>query len=270
MAHRWSLGLVLVLLLAAPSLAGKPDAKKEEPAVPVASDKEAKHELKVFQQAYATEDVDYKLDAVARLGKCVHKDVMKRLLTVLFKDPDPYVKAEAAKGLARQVPFAKEIGKRTLRLLTDDKTPPKVLAQLVYTLGALRYTKAWEPITELIAHDDDGVVIAAFRVVGDWKELRAWREIQNFWDMYPEEGKFQTGTVKVDTGAAGTKDQKAAKRKWMAKYGNKRKQRVRPECVKALKEAVKKITGEDLKKPEEFREWCRAHKAEIKKAERRR
>jgi HEAT repeat protein len=195
---------------------------------------------------------------------------MKDLMKILHRDPDPHVRAAAARALGNQIPFAKEVARGLLPLLEDDDTDAKILEALVLTLGKLEWTRDWEAICDLITHDDDGVVIACFEVLGKWKELRAWREIQIFWDTYPEDGKFATGGVTVDTGAAGDTDQRAAKAKWKAKYGNKAKQRPRPECVQALKRAVKEMTGEELEKPAEFRVWCSDNKDQIKAAERKR
>jgi hypothetical protein len=123
---------------------------------------------------------------------------------------------------------------------------------------------------ELMAHDDDDVVVAVFNVLGKWKELRCCLDLQAFWDSYPTEGTWSTGSVTVDTGAAGSADATAAKAKWQAKYGGRRKQRARPECVKALKAAIYEITGEELVKPDEFRVWRSDHKMEIRAAKRRR
>ena len=262
--------LVFALFLAAPVLAKDADPEEKRPEVKVATSKVAKQELKIFERDFTTVDIDFKLDALMRLKKCVHEDVTKALLKVLFRDPDPYVRAEAAKALGGQVPFAKTIGKKAVHLLRDDKLDPKILTQVIRTIGILEYRKAWEDIADLIAHEKDEVVVACFDVFRDWKDIRGWREMQMFWDMYPADGKWATGSVTVDTGAAGDVDARAAKAKWKAKYGNKAKQRPRPDCVKALKGALLAITGEELKKPAEFREWCSNHKPQIKAAERRR
>jgi hypothetical protein len=256
---------LLVLILALPAI-----ASDEEPEVQVASDKEAKHELQMFDRGFDTEDIDFKLDAVIRLGKCVHEDVAKVLFKLLVRDPDPYVQMEAAKGLANQTPFAKDYVRKLARLMEDDDLDPMVLAQVIRTLGKFRYTRVWEEIADLVSHEKDVVTIACFDVLGEWKELRAWYDILMFWEAYPTEGTWSTGTVRVDTGAAGTKDARAAKAKWHAKYGSRVKQRARPDCVKALKAAVKEITGVELKSAEEFREWLDVNERKVKEAERKR
>jgi len=259
-----------ILILACPLLADEDPAPAEEPEVAQATDKQARHELKIFKQSFDTEDIDFKLDAMIRLGKCVHKDVMKTLLTLLFKDPDPFVRAEAAKSLGYQIPFAELIGRKVTKILEDKDADPKILRELVRTIGTLNYRRGWELLVDLIPHDDDQVVVAVFKVLGEWKELRALQEMEEFWSAYPSEGSWSTGSVTVDTGAAGNTDAKAAKAKWMAKYGARRKQRARPECVKALKAAVLQITGEAIAKSEALRQWRSDHKDEIKRAERQR
>ncbi|MCU0726807.1 MAG: HEAT repeat domain-containing protein [Planctomycetes bacterium] len=250
------------------------DPPKPEPPKPeepkVATDKVVKHELTVFEKDFATADVDFRLEALHRLAKCVHEDVMKRLLVVASKDPDLYVRAEAVKGLGYQSPFKAKIVPKLMPMLSDNDLDAKIQAEAVLALGTFRWTRAWEAIAELIADDDDIVVVAALEVLGEWRELRAWRAILEFWEVYPEEGKWSTGSVTVDTGSAGDEDARAAKAKWMGKYGNKGKQRARAECVKAIKAAVKNITGQEMEKVADFRQWCADHKTEIKAAERRR
>ncbi|MEN8149649.1 MAG: HEAT repeat domain-containing protein [Planctomycetota bacterium] len=268
MRHPLMATMLVLALFASPAFAKekKDDAKK--PEVKEATAKEYKLEKKVFDRDFDTVDIDFKLEALKRFSKCVHKDVTKELLKLAWKHKDKHVRAQAAKGLMYQKPYVKQIGPRAAKLLENKKEDPKVLTALVYSIGVLKYTKAWERIADLIAHDDDKVVIACFWTLGEWKDLRAWREIQMFWEMYPTEGKWATGTVTVDTGADTATEQKLAKAKWKAKYGNAQKQRPRPDCVKALKEAVKKMAGTEIKKHEEWREWCKENKKLIKKAER--
>ncbi len=264
-----SVRLFLPLFAVALLLAG-PVRAEEEPAVKEATAKELKHELKVFRKDFDTADIDFKLDALIRLSRCVHKDVAKKLLQIALKDPDPFVRAEAIRGLGNQVLYAEMIGRKLQPLLDQGDLDPKILKEVVVTIRKLDYRRAWKEIVDLIAHEDDDVVVEVFRTLGSWKELRACLDLQEFWDAYPTEGNWSTGSVRVDTGAAGSTDQKAAKAKWMAKYGNRRKQRARPKCVKALKEAIREITGEPLKKPDEFRTWRSEHKKEIRAAKRRR
>ncbi len=264
MSVRVVLPLVAILLFAGPVLA------EEEPAVKEATAKVVKHELKVFKRDFDTVDIDFKLDALIRLSKCIHKDVTKVLLKAALKDPDVFVRAEALKGLGNQVLYPDMIGRKIHPLLDQNDVDPKILEQALITLRKLNYRRAWKEIIDLISHDEDDVVVEVFRTIGAWKELRACLDLQGFWDAYPTEGSWSTGSVSVDTGASGTTDQRAAKAKWHAKYGGRRKQRARPKCVKALKEAIAQMTGEPIEKPDEFRTWRSEHKAQIRAAKRRR
>lgn len=264
MSTRLILPLVAFLVLAAPVLA------EEEAQVKPATAKELKHELKMFNRDFETEDIDFKLDALIRLSKCIHKDVTKKLLTLALRDSDEVVRAEAVKGLANQTLYAELIGKKLQPLLKDDDVDPKILTQVLITLRKLDYRRGWEETIDLMSHEDDDVVVEVFRSLGAWKELRACLEIQGFWDAYPTEGNWSTGSVSVDTGAAGSADARAAKAKWHAKYGGRAKQRARPKCVKALKVAVKDMTGEEMEKPDEFRAWRSDNKMKIRAAKRQR
>jgi hypothetical protein len=265
MSVRILLSLFVLLFLAGPIL-----AEEDEPAAKEATAKELKHELKIFKKDFDTVDIDYKLDALIRLSKCIHKDVAKLLLTAALKDPDVFVRAEAVKGLGNQTLYPGMIGRKLAPLIEKDDLDPKILTETLITLRRLDYRRPWEEIIDLMAHDDDDVVVQVFRTIGAWKELRACLEMQGFWDAYPTEGSWSTGSVSVDTGTSGSGDQRAAKAKWHAKYGGRRKQRARPKCVKALKEAIQEMTGDPIEKPDEFRTWRSDHKMEIRAAKRRR
>ena len=264
MPTRLILALVALLFLAGPVLA------EEESRVKPATAKELKHELKVFKRDFDTEDIDFKLDALIRLSKCIHKDVVKKLLLIGLKNPDLFVRAEAVKSLANQVLYGEMIGRKLQPLLKDADLDPKILTQVLITLRELDYRRGWKETIDLMSHEEDDVVVEVFRSIGAWKELRACLDVQGFWDAYPTEGNWSTGSVRVDTGTSGSGDQRAAKAKWMAKYGGRRKQRARPECVKALKLAVKEMTGEELEKPDDFRTWRSDNKMKIRAAKRRR
>ncbi|MHC4859174.1 MAG: HEAT repeat domain-containing protein, partial [Planctomycetota bacterium] len=191
MATRTFLSILALSLLLVPAVAKDDKEKKDaKPAVKEATSKEAKHELKIFEREFATEDIDFKIDAVLRLAKCVHKDVMDRLMKIAFKEKDPFIRAEAVLGLGNQVPYKDKIAKKLKRLFDVKKLDPLILTSLVKTIGKLEYTKYWEEIAKLLEHWDDDVVVACFVVLGEWKELRAHRHIQNFWNTYPEEGKW--------------------------------------------------------------------------------
>jgi hypothetical protein len=69
--------------------------------------------------------------------------------------------------------------------------------------------------------------------------------------------------VKVDTGAAGNKDAKAAKAKFKAKYGGRAK-KSRPAAHEAMKKALTDITGEKFEKPEELKAWMKENKQLLK------
>jgi hypothetical protein len=174
------------------------------------------------------------------------------------------------KGLANQTLYAKTIGRKLQPLLDNSDLEPKILTQVLITLRKLDYRRGWDETVDLMSHDDDDVVVEVFRSIGAWKELRACLDVQGFWDAYPTEGNWSTGSVSVDTGSSGTADARAAKAKWHAKYGGRRKQRARPKCVKALKIAVKDMTGVEMEKPAEFRTWRSDNKMKIRAAKRRR
>ena len=197
------------------------------------------------------------------------KTARKAKRTVKKKKRAVKKKVRAKKRVVKKA--KKKIARKIKPLLYDRKTEPMITVALVKTVGKLEYRRYWERIAKLVNESViDDVVVACFEVIAEWKELRAHRAIKDFWGVYPDESRYVTGSVSVDTGAAGDVDQRAAEAAWRGKYGDKTRFRPRPECVQALKRAVKAITGEAIEKPEVFRDWCKKNKPAILKAENKR
>lgn len=246
----------LLIILAALALLPLPDLL----AADIATKKVAKEAVKAFDAEYRSPGVDQRVAAIEKVASCVHKDVVKRLLKALKRDPVTDVRIAAAKALAGQKPYARVIGQQLKPLLTDVKSQPELLVPIVKTVGALPCRQLGDVVARLIHHVDDGVVVACFEVLGEWKDLRAHRTILDFWMMYPTEYKWATGAVhRVEGGA---------EQAWRGKYGGASKRRARPKCVKALRAAVLAMTGEKIMTHQKFKEWCSAHKREIKAAKR--
>ena len=218
-----------------------------------------------FKRSYDTADIDFKLQAVKKYAAVQHKSIAKHLMKLL-KEKDPNVVAEVAKGLGKQQTSQKSAGKRLVKLIDDnkkskgeeeEKAQAKIVKGAVIGIDRLRYEKADPALKQLFHHVDDGVVAAVFRTYGHWKSDAALREMLDFFKKYPDEKSFATGTVVVDTGAAGNEDANAAKAKWKAKYGGQRGWRPRPECTRALVAALKEITGYGFRRPEDLEDYLK-------------
>lgn len=247
------------------ALLAAPAAASELQVPPDVDAKELKTAQERFDREFDTADIDFKLRAIRRYASVQHPKIAKHLVKLL-KDDDKHVRAEIAKGLGNQKSSAKTIGKSLLKLIDetkDDDEQAKVVVAAVDAIGVLHYEKAEKDLKKLIHHPDDGVVAAVFTAFGRWKSEEALREMLDFFNRYPDEKSFATGTVTVDTGAAGTEDAEAAKAKWKAKYGGQRGWRPRPECTQALIAALKEITGFGFRRPEDLAEYMNDPKSYV-------
>jgi hypothetical protein len=154
-----------------------------------------------------------------------------------------------------EVDTESDAGKAALRAKRERG---KMLASAVDALDALghREKDSVDCLREFLSDGNDDLVAHSLKMLGKWK---VWSvldpDLLQLFEMYPKEDEFQTGSATVDTGASGSGDQQAAKRKWMGKYGDPDKRRPRPKVVKALKQALLDITGEKFEEPKALREY---------------
>jgi hypothetical protein len=143
-----------------------------------------------------------------------------------------------------------------------------MIAEAMRLLDGLGYRErdSVEGLSDFLDDGNDDVVVLTLGMLGKWKEWTVLPDIQVLFDIYPEEDRYETGSVSVDTGAAGSADQAAAKRKWMAKFGDPDKRRARPTVVKAIKKALLDITGEAIADPKALKEFRK--RPDVKRKER--
>ncbi len=145
-------------------------------------------------------------------------------------------------------------GKAALRAKRDRSRMLSEAVRLLDTIGH-RGPDSVESLQEFLQDGDDDLVALALGMFGKWKVWGMLKpDILQLFEMYPKEHEFQTGSTSVDTGAAGSEDQQAAKRAWMAKYGDPDKRRPRPKVVKAIKQAILDITGEKVDTLEAYKD----------------
>lgn len=135
----------------------------------------------------------------------------------------------------------------------------KLLAEAVRAMDTLghRDKDSVEVMSEFLSDGNDDLVVLALGMFGKWQEWSVLRDLLDLFEYYPTEDKVNVGSSSVDTGSAGSGDQQAAKRNWMAKYGDPDRRRARPPVVRALKKALLDITGETIETPEALREFLR-------------
>jgi hypothetical protein len=295
-ARPFLLASLLLLAPSPAALAGEDGVPGPKPAEEVSEDK-AKEAIERFRREFETEDLDLRLESLERLARVGHASVANLLLDLAMKHPENLVRATAFKGLGRQVGSAKILGPKlawylageakanakakargNYGVLVDPKTGDadtespegkaklrekrergRMLAEAVKLLDVLGYRQrdSVEALQEFLSDGNDDLVAQVLGLFGKWKEWSVLPDLLDLYEIYPKEDEFQTGSASVDTGAAGNEDAQAAKRKWMAKFGDPDRRRPRPKVVKALKKALTDITGETFEEPKALREFLK-------------
>ncbi|MCK6481362.1 MAG: hypothetical protein HUU06_06910 [Planctomycetaceae bacterium] len=153
-------------------------------------------------------------------------------------------------------------GQKVLRAKRDRG---RMLSEAVKLVRDLDYRdrQSVEVFEEFLSDGNDDLVALVLGAFGAWKEWSVLPALADLYEIYPEKDSFETGSVSVDTGAAGSADQQAAKKRWMAKFGDPDRRRARPKVHVALLQALKDITGEEFKHPRDLREYMK--KPEVKR-----
>jgi len=234
-----------------------------------------------FEKDYASDDMDTRIRILRWFGMWRHKKVLRELKKIWLKEDDYELRAVAAEGLGRQTPYAKQAGKELAKGLDqmkklasrEDPEGEELLAQTLEAraliaglkaVGELGYKDGWDVLKDFIDHYDDGVAAEMMLTCGRLKEYRALPILLEWFNFYPDGYSYAGGSVSVDTGAAGNEDQKAAKAKWKAKYGR-RKKKARPAAWDALIQSLEMITGVKFEKPEELKQWMDDNKVLLRK-----
>jgi hypothetical protein len=274
---------------------GKPPAAAPEPVNH--SDEDAARALERFDREFATPDLSLRREAFQALRKVLHPKIAQRLFDLAVKHAETPVRTEAMKALGMQAPSRKVYGPKVSKWLSDeaennrkakargdyglpidpktgesDSTSPEGLAALrrkrdrgallsegVKVLDRFEYREkdGIETLSEFLQDGNDDLVAGVLGMLGKWQAWTALWDVHELFDMYPEEDRCETGSVSVDTGAAGGEDAAKAKRKWMAKYGDPDKRRPRPKVVKAIKACIKAVTGEEFTEPKQLYEYLK-------------
>jgi len=284
------LGLSLLALPARVASAEDGAAAKGKPEkVEPHADDIVKKATARFEQDFAKDDMDDRLRILRWYGMHMHKTVRKRLAKIYLKPrpgeaQDLELQAAAADGLGNQLQDPKRaaatlfqgLGKFSKYATREDPEGDAetlqalevtVLVKSFTSLAKLRVApdkKNWKLIKKFIDHNDDDVTIAMLQWCGKTQEWRSLRVILDWFNFYPDGYSWAGGSVKVDTGAAGTKDAKAAKSKFNAKFGG-RARKARPKAHAAMKQALKDITGRDFEKADDLKQWMKENKALLKK-----
>ena len=229
-------------------------ARAADPPATDVAPADAKAALERFTASFASKFTTDRIRALTSLAKVQHPTVAAKLLEVT-KDADEAVRASACTGLANQRTSASRVAPALAKIAFDVDEKPKVIAAATGALGPLGHKKSAKDVEKLLWHDDDSVVCAALSCFALWKDPDSLGEINEYFQIYPDEKSFATITVNVDTGAAGNTDQAAAQAKGRGKAAALARWRQRPECSKALQVALKAITGHGFRRPEDLKSY---------------
>ncbi|MHC4956965.1 MAG: HEAT repeat domain-containing protein [Planctomycetota bacterium] len=242
------------------------DDKAKSTKLDPVSDEEAKEAIAAFDKEMKAKEIEVKQNAVYNLHDVPHPLVLKRLAKTL-KHKDPRVRSVVALAIAGQRHDIEGAGALLMKTYEKDFKSEEVVTSVLQGLTELGYLGYWPTLKPAMKDKRNAIVIATLETLGTNKD---WRSLPTLLDAYhvamPKKVSWSTGTVNVDTGAAGDADQKAAEAKFNAKYGSggskakaKAKAKARGQDLRnfsePLRKTVKKITGEDFDNAWDFEDW---------------
>jgi hypothetical protein len=191
-----------------------------EPVSPV-SDDVAKEALAQFKAAYNKADsVEAKQGIIFTLHDVPHPLVLKQCIKLL-RNRDPKIRNVAALAIGGQGFDRNAAGEALMKALPKETKNVEVATSIIDALIEVKYLGYWPDIEKETGKDArNPVVNRIFDLLG---ANRDYRSIPMLLKMYrvamPKHVKWSTGTVTVDTGAAGNEDNEAAERKFNQQFG---------------------------------------------------
>ncbi|MCK6461662.1 MAG: hypothetical protein L6Q95_17405 [Planctomycetes bacterium] len=240
------------------------------------SDEAAKEAIAKFQEAFKSPEVEAKQGAVFNLHDVPHDLVLKELEKVL-KNKDPNVRHVACLAVGGQKQDAKRAGELLMRTYRKDATSENVVASCFEAMAELKYMGYWPEIKPAFKDERNVVVIRLLDLLGTTQDWRAFPDLVELYRVtMPARISWSTGTVTVDTGAAGDTDQKAAEAAFAAKYGaggSKEKAKAKSKAnafdlrnfSPQIRACVKRITGQDFENAFDLEEWWCENYIEVAK-----
>lgn len=262
---RTVLTAALAATLATASLvhAADDDAQKER----------AKDQITYFNRDSKKAKDDYKYaELMYELAATRHPLVVKRIGKVMLKESSldrQMIAASILSEFSSPEDVRTAAGEVLTEALTAKKMENDVIDSAVISIGKLKWTDAVPDLCSiLIKGGDPWLLVTTVRIIGDLEDKRALPTLLELWERSPVGYSWETGEVKVDTGAAGTADQEAAEAAWKKKYGHVKAKGKPPVMLKVyieeIAKSVAKITGEKMKKPTELRKWMELHAEELR------
>jgi hypothetical protein len=231
-------------------------------------DDQAKEAVKQAREAFrSAESVEGKQGVVFALHDVPNDYVIKELAKYL-RNRDPAIKGVAALALGGQGHNKEAAGKLLLKTYEKEKKELEVAISCLDAMKALGWYGYWPALEKDTGKGTrSAVVIRILEVLGANKDYRA---LPMLLDMYktamPKYVRWTTGTVNVDTGAAGNEDNEAAEREFNRRFGaggsraraaaeGKSKSFDARNFTTQIRKCVKEITGEDFETDIDLEDW---------------
>ena len=236
------------------------------------SDEEAKVAVKEFKDAFRkAKTIEEKQGLVFSLHD-VPNDYTIRELRKVLKNKHEAIRGVAALALGGQRHNKPAAGKMLMKTYQKEKKNLEVAISCLDALKSLKWYGYW-PAVEKDAGKGarSAIVIRILELLG---ENRDYRAIPMLLEMYkvamPKRVSWKTGTVNVDTGAAGNEDNEAAQREFNRRYGRggsneRRKAEGKAKAFDArnfstqIRKCAKQITGEDFETDVDLEDWWVEH-----------
>ncbi len=226
--------------------------------------------------------MDVRLRGLRWFGMWRHKKVLKELKKIWLREKDFELRAAAAEGLANQVPFANDAGKAIVKGLVsmeklasrDEPEGEEAMLQVleakalvagIKALADLEYAKAWKETKGFIEHPDDDVAGAMMTRAVASRSTAPSPSSSSGSTTTRTACSWAGGSVRVDTGAAGNKDQRTRPRRSGRRSTAAAPKKARPAAWEKMIEALEMITGEKFEKSEELKEWMKENKVLLRK-----
>ncbi|MHC4848066.1 MAG: hypothetical protein ACYTEG_06370 [Planctomycetota bacterium] len=237
--------------------------------VTAVSDEDAKAAVKeatdAMRQAKAVEE---KQEVVFSLHDVPH-DLCIRQLTKYLKNKDASVRGVAALALGGQGHNKPAVGKLLMKTYQKERKELEVAISCLDAFKELKWYGYW-PALEKEANGKgarSAIVIRILELLGANKDYRALPMLLEMYKVaMPKRVTWKTGTVNVDTGAAGNEDNEAAEREFNRRYGRggskeRRKAEGKAKSFDArnfttqIRKCAKEITGEDFETDVDLEDW---------------
>jgi len=200
--------------------------------------------------------------AVLKLAELPHPKTLEALQKLQSGPYDDDVRAAAAFALGH-MKFAREAAAKFLvRRIDKDWDHPEVLIGIARGLGELQLVPDREEMHRFFKHPSDEVYVSMIVCLAQIKDVPSLPRLHQIFSQF---GKISTQSVsvRVDTGTAGSGDQRAAESR-----GRSMQQKARPErrqgAIEAVTRAVKDITGIHFEFADKFHEWLKANEKQLK------